>query len=519
MATKITIDPLVRVEGHLKVECVIDGGEVKEADCSGPMFRGFERLLIGRDPLDAQQIAMRVCGVCPMVHGTAAALALDEALGVNASVPDNGRIVRNLMLASNFLQSHILHFYHLAALDYVDCTKVAGYDGADPGLQSVKAFIDRGELGPFMPRYEGDYRLPDEVDRAAVAHYVQALQMRRKAHEMLAIFGGKMPHTAALVPGGVTESVTTSKIADFLWRLNELRGFIDNVLLPDALAIGGAYNDYFAIGKGCGAFLSYGGFELESGEADLTRRKRFFARGTATAAPGLPGTLDVSRIREDVKHAHYADATTGLHPTQGETEPDMTKGHTWLKAPRYDGKAYEVGPLARAVVGYLSGHAPTQQLAGSVLSGLHIQPEDMISTMGRHVARALEAKMVADTMASWLLQLQPGAPAAVAFEMPDEASGTGILEGPRGALLHHIAIQGGKISRYQLVVPTTWNCSPKDDQGQPGPVEQALIGTKVSDPENPLEIVRIVRSFDPCLACAVHVVNVRRDTVARIRVA
>ena len=517
METKITIDPLVRVEGHLKVECVVEDGKVKQADCSGPMFRGFERLLIGRDPLDAQQIAQRVCGVCPAVHGMAATLALDEALGVNASIPDNGRIVRNLILASNFLQSHILHFYHLAALDYVDCTKVAGYDGADPGLKSVALFIDRGELSPFAPRYEGDYRLPAEVDRAAVSHYLQALVMRRKAHEMLAIFGGKMPHYVGIVPGGVTEQVTPDKIANFMGRLDEINTFVTDVMIPDALAVAGAYQDYFAIGRGVGEFLSWGGFDQDVTETDLTKRPRFFAAGTAKM-DGSASPVDPAKIREDLRYSHFADADTGLPPTQGVTEPDMSKGHTWLKAPRYDGRPVEVGPLARTVVGYLAGHAPTKKLTDSAMSQLGITPEQMVSTMGRHVARVLEAKMIAEAMGDWLLELKPGEPAATPITIPDEGSGMGLVEGPRGSLLHTIDIKDRKIARYQLVVPTTWNCSPKDDRDQPGPVETALIGAAVKDPENPFEIVRIVRSFDPCLACAVHVVNARRDTVARVRI-
>jgi hydrogenase large subunit len=517
METNITIDPLVRVEGHLKVECVVDDGEVKTAECSGPMFRGFERLLIGRDPLDAQQITQRVCGVCPAVHAAASALALDEALGTNTSIPPNGRIARNILLGANFLQSHILHFYHLAALDYVDCTKVADYDGPDRELQSLKLFIDRGELAPFSPRYEGDYRLPDEVDRAAAGHYLQALHMRRKSHEVLATFGGKMPHMVGMVPGGITEQVTSDKVADALSRLNEIRAFIDGVMVPDVVAIGRAYKDYFGIGRGPANFLSYGAFDLDSSEPDLAKRQRYIPAGTASGTDDL-GALDPARIREDVKHSHFADSTSGRHPSEGQTEPDMASGHSWIKAPRYDGKAHQVGPLARAVVSLLSGHEPTKSLFEPVMSELGLKADDLVSTMGRHAARVLETKMVADAMAEWLLELKPGEPAAVPFERPEEASGMGIVGGPRGALLHYIDVKGGKIARYQMVVPTTWNCSPKDDRDQPGPAETALIGTKVRDAENPLEVVRIVRSFDPCLACAVHVVNVRREPVARIRV-
>jgi hydrogenase large subunit len=515
MQTTITIDPLVRVEGHLKVECVVDSGVVKDANCSGPMFRGFERLLLGRDPWDAQQIAQRVCGVCPAVHGMAAALALDEALGVGASIPDNGRIIRNLILGANYLQSHILHFYHLAALDYVDCTKVAGYEGPDENLKQVKGFIDRGALAPFVPRYEGDYRLPPEVDRAAVSHYVRALNMRRKAHEMLAIFGGKMPHYVGIVPGGATETVTADKIANFMARLAEIKTFVDDVMIPDALAVAGAYSDYFAIGKGPGEFLSYSAFDQTAAGPDPTKRARLFAAGVATLDGVSP--VEAGRIREDVKHSHFSDATSGKTPNEGETEPDVGKGHSWLKAPRYDGRPVEVGPLARAVVGLVGGHKPTADLVGPVMSALNLKPADLVSTMGRHAARVLEAKLVAEAMGRWLLQLKLGGPVSVPAPVPESGSGMGLVDGPRGALLHYIDIQGHKIARYQLVVPTTWNCSPKDDKDVPGPCEQALIGTQVKDPGNPFEIVRIVRSYDPCLACAVHVVNARRDTVAKVR--
>lgn len=516
MQTNITIDPLVRVEGHLKVECVVDDGVVKEANCAGPMFRGFERLLIGRDPLDAQQITQRVCGVCPAVHGYAATLALDEALGVSTQIPDNGRIGRNLMLGANYLQSHILHFYHLAALDYVDVTKVADYSGDDPDLNQVKAFVSRGELAPFTPRYEGDYRLPDDVDRAAVSHYVRALHMRRKTHEMLAIFGGKMPHYVGMVPGGMTETVTTDKVANFLTRLEEIQTFIDSTMVPDALAIAGVYSDYFAIGKGPGDFLSYGALDLCGTEADLTKRARLLPAG-ATIGLESVSPVDAGAIREDVKHSHFADATSGKHPSEGMTELDKASGYSWIKAPRYNGKPHEVGPLARAVVGLLSGHEPTKKLVEPVMSDVGLSADDMVSTMGRHAARVLETKLVADSMMEWLTELKPGEPTAVPIEIPEEGSGLGLVDGPRGALLHYIDIKGKKIARYQLVVPTTWNCGPKDDNDVPGPCEQALMGTQVKDPENPVEIVRIVRSFDPCLACAVHVVNGKREPVVRVR--
>ena len=332
--SKIVIDPVTRLEGHLKVEATVEGGVVKETRCSGTLFRGFENILIGRDPYDAQFLVQRICGVCPTTHAMAAALNLDSAFGIADQIPENGRIIRNLIQGANYIQSHILHFYHLTALDYVDVTKVAQYDGTDPALVSVKNFItraldanDMSMLGPFYPRYEGDYRLPAEVDQAAVAHYVQALNMRRLAHEMSAIFSGKMPHNMAIVPGGVTEIPTVQKITDFLWRLNELRQFIDNIYIPDVLAVAGVYSDYFEIGRGCGNLLSYGVFDLDVGEKDLTKRRRLHTQGITSASTLKNNTIDASKITEDVKNSWYK-SESGLNPSQGKTEADAEKsGH------------------------------------------------------------------------------------------------------------------------------------------------------------------------------------------------
>ena len=244
---KILIDPITRIEGHLAIEAVVDDGIVKEVKSAGTLFRGFEIILKGRDPRDASRITQRICGVCPASHAKASAMNLDSAFGLSDKIPDNGRIIRNLILGANFLQSHILHFYHLAALDYADAKEAVG------------------ELAPFVPRYEGDYRLPASVNQSAVSHYLTALNIRRQAHEMLAIFGGKMPHNIGVIAGGVTERPTEDKIIDFLWRLNEIREFIDSAYIPDVLAVAKSYDDYFAIGVGCKNLLAYGGFELTDG--------------------------------------------------------------------------------------------------------------------------------------------------------------------------------------------------------------------------------------------------------------
>jgi len=512
--SKIIVDPITRIEGHLKVEVITENGVVKEAQSSGVLFRGLEIILKGRDPRDAQRITQRICGVCPTSHSIAAALNLDSAFNIANKIPDNGRIVRNLILGAAHIADHILHFYHLAALDYVDVTKVASYEGNDSTLNSMKEFIQRGELAPFVPRYEGDYRLSDPMNIEASAHYIKALEIRRKAQEMLAIFGGKMPHNMAVVPGGITEIITVDKIASFLWRLNELRDFIDNVYVPDVLAVAEAYPDYFEIGAGCGNLLSYGSFDLVGNDSDLTRRERLLKQGTVSTDLKL-GSLDINKIMEYVKHSWYADSSSGKHPNQGETRPQPGKegAYSWVKAPRYDGKVYEVGPLARMAVTYASGEPTVRNLIDSALSRFKVSPEALFSVLGRHAARALYTKYVADSMPDWLLQLKPGEPAYIDYDIPDEATGMGLVEAARGALGHWIEIKDKKIANYQCVVPSTWNLSPKDDKEQPGPVEQALIGTKIRDESNPFEIGRIVRSFDPCLACAVHIITPKGKTV------
>ena len=510
---------MTRIEGHLKVEARVENGEVKDARSTGTLFRGIELILQGRDPRDAQHITQRICGVCPTSHSTAAAFTLDSAFGIADKIPDNGRIIRNLILGAAHIADHILHFYHLAALDFVDVTKVADYDGKDSALNSVKAFIERGELAPFVPRYEGDYRFSAEVDQEMVAHYVQALTMRRKGQEMLAIFAGKMPHNPTVVPGGVTEVPTVDKITSFLWRLNELRDFIDNVYLPDVITVAGAYGDYFEIGRGCGNLLSYGSFDLDGTGSSSADGNRLMKRGVISTDLKLQ-PLDPSRIAEYVAHSWYEDSTTGLKPASGETRPseDKQKAYSWVKSPRYEGKVYEVGPLAKILTSYVAGQPKVKELVDSALSTSGIAPQALFSVLGRHLARALYTKVVADSMGEWLLQLKPGDPVYIPYEIPEESAGMGLVEGARGALGHWIEIRDKRIARYQCVVPSTWNMSPRDDQGQPGPLEQALIGTRVKDEANPFELVRIVRSFDPCLACAIHVLTPKGRNLTRFRI-
>jgi hydrogenase large subunit len=316
MRKVIKVDPITRIEGHMAVDCVVDDGVVKEARSQGTMFRGFEIILKGRDPRDASRFAQRICGVCPSAHSTASSLCLDDAFGIKDKIPKNGRLIRGLIFGSNFLQSHILHFYHLAALDYVDAARTVG------------------NVSPFVPRYEGDYRVSKEVTDELVGHYVQALDIRRKCHEMLAIFGGKMPHNVGIVAGGVTLQPTEDRITNFLWRLNEIREFIDNVYLPDVIAVAKAYDDYFGIGKGCGSYMSYGGLYSQVGT--------LFQSGVVSEKLEYE-EFDMKHITEDVKHSWLADMHTGMNPADSDTEPDMTKAeaYSFLKSPRYKGKVFE----------------------------------------------------------------------------------------------------------------------------------------------------------------------------------
>jgi hydrogenase large subunit len=482
MPTRIKIDPVTRIEGHLALEAVVDGGVVKDAKSSGTLFRGFEIILRGRDPRDANRLTQRICGVCPTAHATASALCIDEAFGLTDKIPGNGALMRALIFGANFLQSHILHFYHLAALDYVDAAGAVG------------------RIGPFVPRYEGDYRVSGEANAALVGHYVRALDVRRKCQEMLSIFGGKMPHNVGIVPGGVTETPTEDKIANFLWRLNEIRQFIDSAYIPDVLAVAKAYGDYAGIGRGCGRLLSYGGFNLPGGS--------LFSPGTV-GGDLEAGKFEPGKITEDVTSSWYADSSSGRHPSEGETEPAPAKkgAYSFLKSPRYGSEVFEVGPLARMACNYASGHGATRSIMDNFFSETGLGAGDLFSVLGRHAARALEAVLVADAMAGWLLALKPSEPAIVEHSVPESGRGAGLTEAPRGAVGHWITVADSKIDRYQVITPTAWNASPRDGRGRPGPLEQAIIGTRVKDTENPFELVRIIRAFDPCLACSVHTVD------------
>lgn len=478
MAQKIVIDPVTRIEGHLKVEVEVENGVIVNAHTSGTLFRGLELIMQGRDPRDAQQIMQRICGVCPTAHATAGTLALDDAFGIEP--PPNGRIIRNLIFGSNYIQSHILHFFHLAALDYVK---------APEGVM------------PLNPQYAGDYRLPADINAQAVNNYLKALEMRRKAQEMLAIWGGKMPHVQAIVPGGVTELPDTQKIYEFLVRLEELTDFINNVYVPTVKAVAEVYSDWFDIGRGCMNMLAYGGFPLEEGK-DHVNKQKFFPSGVYVR--GQYKELDPALITEEVKYSWYKDDTGGNSPDMAVVEPDADKkdAYSWLKAPRYNGEPMEVGPLARQWI------AKQKDL-------VEMGPNKAFSVMGRHFARAVETSAIAAAMKEWALQLKPGEPVATPHKIPEEALGMGLTEGSRGALGHWHKIEHGRTKVLNAVVPTTWNAGPRDVNNVPGPMEQAIIGAPLADPANPIEVVRIIRSMDPCFGCAIHVMTPDKKQISQ----
>jgi len=459
-----SIDPVTRLEGHLKIEVTveIDGGtqRVVDAKAVGTLFRGLEAILQKRPPEDAPDITQRICGVCPVSHGMAAVVALDKAAGIQT--PANARIMRNLVLGANFIQSHILHFYHLAVQD----------------------FIDGPAMPPWQPSWSADKRIDKATTDVLVGHYVSALDMRRMAHEMGALFGGRLPHPPAFVPGGFTTSVRPDRITSFQAYLSQLIPFIQNTYLPDVDALASYYPDYYSIGAGSGNLLAYGVFELDAVGANKLMRSGRVLKGGSNVQP-----MDQSQITEQVSHSWYADSTNNLTPSTGATTPQYPKNgaYSWLKAPRYQKVPYEVGPLARMWVN------------GDYFNG--------ISVMDRHKARAQETLKVAQALQTWVAELDPSAPVYQQYSTPDGASAYGLTEAPRGALGHWVRIANRRIANYQVVTPTCWNASPMDGAGVHGPLEQAVIGTPVANLAEPVEVLRVIHSYDPCLACAVHVMR------------
>ncbi|MBN2073399.1 MAG: nickel-dependent hydrogenase large subunit [Actinobacteria bacterium] len=516
MVKKIVIHPITRIEGHLKVEAVVENGVVKDANMSGTMFRGIEMILKGRDPRDAVMITQRICGVCPEPHACAAVTAVDEYAGLTDKIPGNGILLRNLILGTRTVCDNILHFYILSGPDYIDPSKALDYSGSDEDLNSLKRFLEQGYSKPFLPRDEIDYRLDDNVTRTVTGHYIKALDIYRKGQEAATMFGGKWPHDAAIVAGGVTENVTADKIARFIWRLKEISDFVNNIYLPDVIAVARAYNEYLEMGRGCGNLLAYDSYR--TGSNGIFKEALF--RGGIVTGTSKYSDINIKNITEDVTHSWFKESEP-LYPGSGVTEPEAGKpeAYSWIKSPRYDGKVFEVGPVASVLCTYLSKKDPDiNKLVDNALAETGGSITNMYSIAGRHLGRVLFSKIITDNLNGWAGALKAGEPTTVGYSPPMDGEGVGLIAAPRGALGHWLKVKEGRIENYQVITPTAWNASPKDKDGQPGPYEQAIIGLKVSDSQAPVEILRAIRSFDPCTACAVHLVTPGGDLKGKYKV-
>ncbi|HHY25198.1 MAG TPA: nickel-dependent hydrogenase large subunit [Desulfitobacterium dehalogenans] len=515
---KVVIDPVTRIEGHLKVEVEVTNGVVTDARSIGTMFRGFEPLLKGRDPRDATYVTERTCGVCASAHGWASSLCLDDAFG--AKVPAGGRLIRNLITSAMWLHDAALHFYHLSALDFLDITAVAKYQGQDPGLLRVKEKIGKliaaGDTAPLTPRYEPDeYCVNDpELVTLAVSHYLKALDMQAKAKKMSALFAGKQPHQSSIVVGGVTMLPNIEVIEQYRSLLLEQIDFLENVYLQDVLTFGTGPLLPLAqagVGGGYNNFLSFGGFGLDD------EKKNFFLPAGVIMDGDLSKVMavDQSKVTEGVTYAWYKDSPKGDHPYDSDTVPDINRkdAYSFVKAPRYDGKPVEVGNLARMLV-----MQPKPFM--DIVAKYSIKP----GVVARHAARAYEAVILAKEMLNWCNELEAEIGKGLRihdtehWNPPAAGQGVGLTEVPRGALGHWIKIKDHKTENYQMVVPTTWNFSPKDAQGNYGPLEKALIGVPVPDENNPINIVRVVRSLNPCLACAIHLIDPQTNEIRKFKI-
>jgi hydrogenase large subunit len=577
-AQTVVVDPVTRIEGHLRIEAETDGNVITRASSSGTMVRGIEIILRGRDPRDAWAFAQRICGVCTLVHGIASVRAVEDALKYD--IPRNANLIRNLMIGAQFVHDHVMHFYHLHALDWVDVVSalsadpkatselaqsISTYAKSSPGYFAdvqarVKKLVASGQLGIFANAYWGHpgYKLPPAANLMAVAHYLEALSWQREVAELHAIFGGKNPHPNFVVGGSPaaisvheaggtgTTAVNSVGLARVGNIIGQMQSFVEQVYLPDTLAIASFYKDWFTPGhgEGVGNFLCYGDFPTRG----VPEPQQMMMPRGAILGRDLSHIHEVnldaeSEIQEYIAHSWYEYSTgkdSGLHPYQGQTTLHYTgpkppydhidgqASYSWLKSPRWNGHVMEVGPLARVLMLYASGHEPTRELAGKALSQLELPLDALFSTMGRTAARTLESKLIADAMSGWYQQLMANINGGDVrtfnpdlwdrSSWPSHAQGVGFMEAPRGALAHWIVIDDGLISNYQAVVPSTWNAGPRDPQGQDGPYEAALKGQQLAVLAQPLEILRTIHSFDPCLACAVHLTDPNGEELLRVKV-
>jgi hydrogenase large subunit len=567
--TKVVVDPITRIEGHLRIEVQQEDGRILDSWASSTQFRGIEIIMEGRDPRDAWAFTQRICGVCTVVHAIASLRAVEDALDIR--IPPNANTIRNLVHGMQFIQDHVIHFYHLHALDWVDVVSALDADPAGTAALAaqvspwpnnsatyfrevqdrVRTFVQSGQLGIFTNGYWGHpaYNLPPEANLMAVAHYLEALDWQRDVIRLHTVFGGKNPHPNFLVGGMAsainledTATINAERLTEIDAMIKRARRFVEQVYWPDLLAIASFYKEWASIGGGVPNYLTAGEFP----EDDVRNLDSlYFPRGVIVDR-NLNEVLpyDHMKVQEYIQHSWYeyeGGDDVGLHPYEGETkarydgpEPPWEylqdyDRYTWMKAPRYEGRPMEVGPLARMLVAYASGHDGVVELVNEALGRLEVGPEALFSTLGRTAARGIETVLLARRMETWygnLVDRIRGGDMSTfnptrwePETWPQTSQGYGFLDAPRGALGHWVQIQDGRITRYQCVVPSTWNCSPRDGEGQMGPYEAALVDNHpLVDPERPIEILRTIHSFDPCMACGVHVLDANGKLVTEVKV-
>jgi len=565
--TRITIDPITRIEGHLRIDCEVDDGKVTNAWASGQMWRGIELILQGRDPREAWLFAQRICGVCTTVHAIVSVRAVENALDME--VPLNAQYIRNLIMAAHGVHDHIVHFYHLAGLDWVDIVSalkadpvataklgqsLSGYSGNS--VQELKAlqdkltaFVGTGQLGVFASGYWGHpaMTLPPEVNLLAAVHYLQALEYQRSANKIVSILGAKTPHIQNLAVGGVANPInlesqstlTLERLYAVKAEIDKLGEFINEVLMPDVGAIGALYADWTRYGKGITNYLSVPDMPLDTKGTQFELPGGYIDNGDLAGFKPISNYQDTffrDGVKEGVKHAwyEYEGGDHARHPWDGQTNPKYTDfqddgKYSWVKSPTFYDKRAQVGPLANILGMYVAGHEPTKRhtdrllAIASQVAGSPIPIDALHSTIGRTAARAVRAAVLYEALQNqWQLLMDNIAKGDFdTYNRPvfpkGEIRGFGFHEAPRGTLSHWTVIEDGKIKNYQAVVPTTWNAGPRDDNDQIGPYEASLLDNPVADPEAPLEVLRTVHSFDPCLACAIHMVDEKRRPIVRVK--
>lgn len=565
MANRITVDPVTRIEGHLRIDCEVDGGKVTNAWSSGQMWRGIELILQGRDPRDAWVFTQRICGVCTTVHAVVSVRAVENALQLE--VPLNAQYIRNMIIGAHCVHDHIVHFYHLSALDWVDIVSALQADPAATAKlagtlsewprntvqeltavqQRLKGLVESGQLGIFANGYWGHpaMKLPPEVNLLAAAHYLQALEYQRKANQIVSILGSKTPHIQNLAVGGVSNPInldsqstlSIERLYHIKSLIDELADFVTQVYLPDVAAVGAFYADWTGYGAGVTNYLSVPEMPLDTKGTRFELPGGYIVGGDLGSYQPISGFQDAyfeDGVAESSKHAWYESGQGALHPYEGETVPQYTDfqddgKYSWVKAPTFLGKRAQVGPLANVLCMAAAGHEPTTRYLDTVVStasslaGMDIPLTALHSTIGRHAARAIRCAVIYESLQNqWqLLMDNIGSGDYDTYNRPTfmkgEQRGFGFHEAPRGVLSHWVVIRDGKIANYQAVVPSTWNAGPRDEDDELGPYEAALLDNPIADPEQPLEVLRTIHSFDPCLACAIHMVDNRKQPIVRVK--